>query len=175
MIRLEFLGLADGATFETRPVPELALKFDGIQGDRHAGPTMKSGVRQTHLPRGTLIRNARQLSVLGAEELAGIAAELGIPRLAPEWLGANLVLSGVSELTAMAPSTRLLFPSGASVVIDGDNDPCVISGGAVAQGAGDPSLKQRFVKAAMGRRGLVGWVEAEGVIRQGESVTVVPR
>lgn len=136
---------------------------------------MKAGVRQKHLKKGLIVRNSRQLSILSLEELALTAQALGVARLAPEWLGANIVLSGLSSLTQLAPSTRLVFESGTSVAIDGDNEPCVISGGAVARALGDQSLKSRFVKAAMGRRGLVGWVEAEGVIRQGESVTVVPR
>ena len=174
-VRLEFVGLAEGATFETRGVESLTLTFEGIQGDRHAGLTMRANVRQKHVPRGLVLRNSRQLSLVSVEELEETAQALGLSRLAPEWMGANLVVSGLSSFTQLQPSTRLLFESGACVAIDGLNTPCVLTGGAVARACDDPSLKHRYVKAAMGKRGLVGWVEAEGVIRRGESVTVVPR
>jgi hypothetical protein len=174
-VRLEFVGLAEGATFETRGVEALNLTLEGIQGDRHAGLTMKANVRQKHVTKGRVIRNSRQLSLLSVEELEAIAHALELPRIAPEWLGANLVVSGLSSFTQLQPSTRLVFESGACVAIDGHNVPCVLSGGALARACDDPTLRHRFVKAAMGKRGLVGWVEAEGLIRRGESVTVVPR
>ncbi|TIU31562.1 MAG: molybdenum cofactor sulfurase, partial [Mesorhizobium sp.] len=55
--------------FETRPVEELRLGFDGIEGDFHAGATRRSGGREPWYPRGTEMRNERQLSLVAADEL----------------------------------------------------------------------------------------------------------
>ncbi len=99
---------------------------------------------------------------MSVEELAQVAAALGLAHVAPTWLGANVLVSGHAGLTSLSPSTRLVFASGAVLVVDGDNDPCLLSGAAVERGAGVAGLKSRFVQAAQGRRGLVGWVERAG-------------
>ena len=168
------LGIADTpGEFVSRAVPELELTWAGLEGDRHAGLTMKSGVRQKHLPRGTEIRNARQLSILSAEELAEVASALGVPRLDFTWLGANLCVEGVPRLTQLAPSSRLVFPSGATLAIDLDNLPCTGPGKvAAAQLGAGAGFAQRFVEAATGKRGLVGWVERPGAVRAGDRFTV---
>lgn len=173
--RVEFLGIADGPTFETRSVGSLTLTFEGIPGDRHAGLVAPAGVRQKHVARGTPIRNARQLSIVSVEELARIAQALSLGRLEPQWLGANLMISGLNSLTQLAPSTRLKCSSGAIIVIDGDNDPCTSAGGAVERATGVIGVRSAFPKAAMGLRGLVGWVEREGVVSVGDTVTLVER
>ncbi len=176
-MRVEFLGIADGDTFVTRSIDQLLLTFEGIPGDRHAGLTRKSGVRETHLPRGSLIRNARQLSLLSLEELAQTATALNLEVIPGHWCGANVVFSGLEGLTQLPPSTRLVFPSGASVVIDGENLPCTQTGRSIAERAPTPTpaLASRYVKAAMHRRGLVAWVEREGQIRLGDLPTIHPR
>jgi MOSC domain-containing protein YiiM len=158
--RVIAVGVADAAdSFVTRALNEAELTLEGLPGDRHFGLTMKAGVRQKHHPPGTVIRNARQLSIVSVEELREIGAEI-------DWrkMGANLVLEGVEKLTQLRASSRLLFPSGAAVAIDSENKPCTKAGREV--GMAD------FVKAAMGRRGLVGWVERTGVVRVGDEVAI---
>ena len=59
-----------GGDFPTEEVGSLAMDFDGVEGDYHAGPTRKSGGRQPWYPRGTEIRNERQISIVAAGELA---------------------------------------------------------------------------------------------------------
>lgn len=176
-MRVAWLGIADTpGRFVTRPLEVLPLTWAGLEGDRHAGLTLQAGSRQRHVPRGTVLRNTRQLSVLSVEELAATAAALGVPRLEPAWLGANVVLEGAPALTAMAPSTRLVFDSGAVLVVDGDNAPCKSAGREVAAGLGaEAALAERFVAAATGRRGLVAWVERPGSVRVGDGVTLVSR
>lgn len=176
MITVTALGVADTpGTFVTRPVPRVLLTWGGLEGDRHFGLTAKAGVRQKHHPRGTEIRNARQLSIVGEEELQQIAATLQVPRVAWDWLGANLCLSGLPALTQTAPSTRLKFPSGACLVVDSDNAPCSGPGKVVAQQLSEPpELAARFVKAAWKKRGLVAWVERPGLIEVGNAVELVP-
>jgi hypothetical protein len=169
------LGLADTPdSFVTRSVSTLQLVWGGLEGDRHFGLTMKAGVRQKHHPAGAELRNSRQLSILSEEELAQIAAELELPRLGFQWLGGNLCLSGCEALTQLPPSTRLLFPSGACLVVDSENLPCKGPGRIVqSHFAEPPDLAARFVKAALHLRGVVAWVERPGAIEEGNVVELL--
>ena len=95
-------------------------------------------------PKGTLVRNTRQVSIVSTEELALIAEALGVPQVLAAWLGANLELAGVPRLTQLPPGTRLFFPEDATLVVDGENEPCRTAGRAAggalpgACGAGGP-------------------------------------
>ncbi len=130
-MEVEALGIADlPGDFVTRPIELAVLSYAGLEGDHHAGLTARAGVRQKHLPRGTEIRNARQLSLMSLEELALIARALGLPAIDFTWLGTNVLLRGAPGLTTCAPGTRMVFSSGAVLVIDGENDPCRKAGGA---------------------------------------------
>lgn len=171
--RLEATYAALGDDFVSTARPELLLTFAGIPGDIHSGLTRKSGGREPWYKRGTVMRNERQLSLLSVEELAEIAAALRLDHLPAEWIGANLVVSGVPHFTLLPPRTQLMFPSGATIRIDGDNAPCRQAGRALVRHVPDrPDLEFGFVKAAMDRRGLVGWVEREGVIRPGDTIQI---
>jgi MOSC domain-containing protein YiiM len=176
-MRVEALGIADlPDDFLTREIDLAVLSFAGLEGDRHAGLTMRSGVRQKHLPRGTEVRNSRQLSLVSVEELARVASTLGLAHLDYRWLAANVLVSGFPALTQLPPGTRLSFSSGAVLVVDGENEPCTRVGKAIVRETkSDASLSSRFVKAAHLLRGLVAWVERPGPIRRGDLVKVVPR
>lgn len=156
---------------EKQKVPEAHFLFTGMDGDCHGGYTRKSDSRMLkQYERGTEVRNARQVSILSAEELAEVAAVMGIPAVKPEWVGANMVLSGVADFTMLPPSTRLQFPSGAMIVVDAENHPCRYPADIIERH--HPEQKKGFVAAAMHKRGVVGWVEAEGTIRMGDKVTI---
>jgi len=174
---VEALGIADVVgQFVTRPLELAVLSFAGLEGDRHAGLTTRSGARQKHLPTGSEIRNARQLSLVSVEELAELALALGVASVDYRWLGANVLLREAPALTRLAPGARLVFGSGAVLVIDGENEPCRKAGKAIALGLGaDDGLATRFVKAARQLRGLVAWVERPGAMRRGDAVTLVSR
>lgn len=159
--------------FVSTPVDRLALTLDGIPGDNHAGPTRKAGAREPWHPRGALIKNDRQLSILSVEELAEIASGLGLADLPAGWIGANMVVSGLPNLSRMAPMTRLIAASGATLAVTAYNAPCRQSGRAVAERSGEPAHEFGFVKAAEGKRGLVAYVERAGEIAVGETLKVV--
>jgi len=167
------LFVAAGKDFVTSPVDRLELDLNGIAGDLHAGPTRKSGAREPWHPRGTIIRNDRQLSILGDEDLAEIARGMGLPTLPATWVGANMTLSGHDHLSALPPMTRLMAPSGATLAITGYNAPCRQSGRAIAVRSGDAAHEFGFVKAGKGRRGLVAYVERAGAIEAGDSLKVI--
>lgn len=164
-------GDAGDESIQTRRVERVRVLFDGFEGERHSGAVKPSDVRFRRLyPVGTPIRNTRQVSLLSLEELTALASDMDLPVLEPEWLGANLVVSGIPDLTLLPPSTRLLFASGAALVVDNQNMPCAYPAKVVEShhaGAG-----ARFVRAAKDRRGLVGWVEKEGEIAVGDAIAV---
>lgn len=152
-------------------VPQLDLSFAGIAGDCHSGLTRKSDSRTLkQYPRDTDIRNVRQVTLLSVEELADIARIMGIPEVKPEWVGANLVTSGIPDLTLLPPSTRLQFPSGATLVVDLENAPCRQAQEVVERHYHDARIG--FVKAALHKRGVTAWVEREGQVRLGDAIVL---
>jgi MOSC domain-containing protein YiiM len=156
---------------EKFPVPEVRLLFEGIAGDCHGGLTRKSDSRMLkQFKRGTEVKNARQVSILSEEELAEIAANMGIPVVRAEWVGANMVTSGIPDLTLLPPSTRLQFPSGAMIVVDIENRPCRYPAEIITRH--HPEQIKGFVAAAKHKRGVVGWIEAEGTVRTGDAITI---
>lgn len=160
---------AEGTDFQTSAVSELALTFEGIPGDVHAGHTRRSGAREPWYERGTEMRNERQLSILSTKEMRTVARRMEIPELKSEWIGGNLLLEGISNLTRLPPRTVLFFDSGATIRIDGDNLPCRVAGRSIAaQFDGREDLEMAFPKQSDGMRGLVAWVEKEGTIKVGE-------
>jgi hypothetical protein len=167
---IEGLYQAAGDDFTSCAVDALTLTFDGISGDFHAGPTRLSGGREPWYPRGTEMRNERQLSILSKAELAIVAGRLDIAEIKPEWIGCNMVLSGIENLTRLPPRTLVFFAGGVTLKIDGDNGPCKLSGQAIAdQYPGRDDIVFGFSKEAKGLRGLVAWVEKPGIIKAGEA------
>jgi hypothetical protein len=158
--------------FQTDAVDALELTFEGVPGDRHAGFTRRSGGREPWYPRGTEMCNERQISILSLEELSLVAGRMEIAEIKSEWIGGNIAVSGIPNLTQIPPRTRLVFEGGTVIRVDGDNPPCRFSGAAIAANYPDrEGLDLLFPKAATRLRGLVGYVEIPGLIRQGETVT----
>ena len=169
-----YVGNQKGTLVST-PQAELTLIFEGIEGDSHAGFTRKADARVRHFPRGTLIRNERQISLVAVEELAEIAAKLDLPQVLPEWLGANFAIQDIPALTQLAPATRLFFEGGAVIVVTTENVPCMGPGRVIqTQYAERAGLASRFVKAAFHKRGLLAVVEKPGIVHAGEPFTAKP-
>jgi hypothetical protein len=160
------------STFVTKEVPELRLSYQGIDADRHSGLTRITTGREPWYPRGTEIRNERQLSLLAPLETALIAERLRIPEIKPEWIGGNLVIEDIPNFSELPPSTRLEFEQGVVLVIDGITTPCKFAGEVVARYTNRPDITLAFAPAAMRIRGLVAWVERPGSIKAGEKISV---
>lgn len=150
---------------------EMRLTFAGQEGEVHAGLTRPSCSRVTaQYPKGTEIRNVRQLSILGGEELDRIAARLGLPAVEPRWLGASIVISGIPDFSHLPPSSRLQAESGCTLTVDMQNPPCQFPAMTIERDA--PGHGKTFKAAAKGLRGVTAWVEREGTLRLGERVTL---
>ena len=149
----------------------LTLTFDGIEGDCHGGRTRRSDSRMvTQYRRGTEVANTRQLSILSEEELGDIAANMGLDALSPEWVGANLVTRGIPDLSLLPPSTRLMFSSGATLIVDMENAPCRFVAEVIERHR--PGKGSGFIAAARHKRGVVAWVEKPGDIALGDEIVL---
>lgn len=159
----------DAPEIAGEPVTGMALRFEGAAGEVHAGLTRPSCGRVAALyPRGTTIRNTRQISIVSAEELALIAADLGLEALDPAWLGASLVVEGLADFSHIPPSARLQAGGGATLVVDMLNQPCTLVSRTIERAR--PGHGKAFKAAAKGRRGVTAWVEREGDIRIGDTM-----
>lgn len=164
---------ATGATFTTQPVEALNLTFEGIKGDHHSGLTRKAGAREPWYARGTEMRNERQLTLLCPAELSAVADEMGIDRIEPQWIGGNMLIEDIPNLSMLPAGTLLFFEGGVTLKIDFQNAPCRFSGAAIADQYPEldhTKLALGFVTAARRKRGLLAWVEIPGTIRAGEAI-----
>ena len=157
------------ASLRSDAVDQVTATYAGIEGEDHSGLTRPSCVRvKSQYPEGTEIRNTRQISILSAEELAEIAADIGVAEMNPEWLGASMVVKGIADFSHVPPNSRLQSDSGTTLTIDMLNGPCSWPGKEIeADAAGHGKA---FKAAAMGKRGVTAWVEREGSLRVGEKL-----
>jgi MOSC domain-containing protein YiiM len=150
-------------------VTHMPLTFAGFGREIHAGLTRPSCSRvQAQHPRGTTIRNVRQLSLVSAEEMALVAAELGLDAMDYAWVGASVVVEGIPDFSHVPPSSRLQAEDGTTLVVDMENRPCIEPAATIEQAR--PGHGKAFKTAAMGRRGITAWVEREGKLVLGQKL-----
>jgi len=158
------------------PQKSIRIELDGIAGDTHGGYVRKcwQGDKQ---PRGTVRRNERQWSAMSVEEIAEISEALDLTEaLDAATLGANLCIAGVPELSRLPKGSLLKFPSGAELIVEEFNPPCLGMGKQIASKyatrSGKPLADTDFSKAARLTRGVVGVVEAVGEVHAGDLVEI---
>lgn len=158
------------AALESTGLAEMPLGFAGYAAEAHAGLTRASDSRVlAQYPRGTEIRNTRQLSILSAEELDAIAAGMGLDAIDPALMGASMVLRGIPDFSRIPPSSRLQDEaSGTTLTVDMENRPCTLPAKPIE--VRHPGSGRAFKAAAEGRRGVTAWVEREGTIRLGATL-----
>lgn len=170
---VEALYIGDGAMLEKIAVPSLEFTLEGVAGDTHAGFSKPADARNPEYPRGTPMRNDRQWSAVDPTELAEAAAAMGVDRIEAGWVGANLAIRGIPHFTRLPKGTRLSLPSGAVLVVEAENMPCRGPGRVIASKYPEQAVSaNRFPKAALHKRGLVGVVERAGMAHLGDTVTV---
>lgn len=160
------------------PCASVQAELDGFVGDRH-----RSASRQTwkgdKQPEGTARRNERQWSAVSVEELAAIEQQMDLKEpLTAASLGANLCFEGIPKLSQLPLGTILKFPSGAELMVEEYNPPCLEMGQKLASqytsNSGQPIADTAFSQAAKFSRGLVGVIDVAGAINAGDEVVVVP-
>lgn len=169
--KVVFLGQVTdrAARLGSDPLEQIEATYAGHIGESHGGLTRPSDVRVvSQYELGTEIRNTRQFSILSAEDLDKIAAEMGIETFDPSWVGASIVIRGIPDFTLIPPSSRLQFESGATLTVDMENRPCVLPAPEIERDHKD--VGRLFKPAAKGRRGVTAWVEREGIIGIGDEL-----
>lgn len=94
------------------------IEGEGVQGDAHAGTTVK---HRSRVARDPSQPNLRQVHLLQSEVLADLNAR-GFP-IAPGALGENLTTHGI-DLLALPSGTRLHLGDSAVVEVTGLRNPC---------------------------------------------------
>jgi hypothetical protein len=159
-------------SLESTSLDLVDVDLEGLRGDKHAGFTRGADGRTPRYPRGTRIRNDRQVSLVSLEELAQVATALQVPVVRPEWLGANVLLADIPGFSHLPPNTTLRFAGGVVLIVQRDNRPCKGPGRLLANHYGRPDLESGFPAKAIGLRGVVACVEHAGRLHAGEEVEV---
>jgi len=173
-----YLGAPNIDDLSKQPCALLEMTLDGIVGDRHSGQSRQAWGHDKQ-PAGTVRRNERLWSAMSVEELAEInqSMDLNRPVTAAD-LGVNLCFKGIVNLSQLAKGSTLAFPSGAELIVEEYNPPCLDMGeklaGLYTDKAGQPITTTAFSQAAKFTRGVVGVVEVGGVIKAGDEVVVTP-
>ncbi len=171
--RIVWLGVVRDRAAGLRSTAAEAVEagFAGFDAEAHGGLTRPACSRVSVLhPRGTEIRNVRQVTVLSREELAETAEGMGVAEIRPEWVGASMIVEGIPDLAHLPPGSRLQAPSGATIAVDMENLPCAFTAREIEkeyEGSG-----VRYIPAAKGRRGVTAWIEREGSLHVGDTLTL---
>jgi len=148
----------------SQPRTSLNLTIEGIYRDRHFSRNKEAGIREPHT-KGTEIFNYRSVSIVSKPELEIIAEKMGVKEIKPEWLGANIYVD--EPITNVFPMTILTIGK-AEIIVYGPNKPCKHPGNIIKR---EYKLRTNiFEEVAVGYRGIVGWVEKEGIVRPGDIV-----
>jgi len=152
------------------------VEADGFVGDKHRGFTRVAASWDPE-PTGTIRRNERQWSGVSLEEIAIIQQRMDLKEpLAASTLGANICLEGIPNFSQLAKGSKLIFPSGAVLIVEEENPPCADMGDeiehAYTTNSGDSVAGKMFPKHALHLRGVVGFVDIPGVINAGDDVIV---
>jgi len=169
---IQALGLSPTArkgSIKAERVERLDLSLEGVALDVHSGWSRASCVRVKALhPKGVQIRNERQLTLVSSEELTLIAERLGLDALDERWLGANICVKGIPDLSHLPPGARLQAPSGATLVVDLQNHPCSVVSRTINEA--QPGHGSGFKAQAEGLRGVTLMVERAGALFVGDSL-----
>ena len=158
-----------GAGIQSTAIPNIAVTLDGPDGEAHGGLKRPSCSRVlSQYPRGTTIRNVRQMSIVSAEELDIIANKIGLPHIDPAWLGASMVVRGIPDFSHVPPSSRLQAKDLTTLVIDMQNRPCHLPAKVISSVS--ETAAKSFKTAAKGRRGVTAWVEHPGHLAVGNQL-----
>lgn len=142
----------------------MLIAGEGVAGDAHCGVTVKHRSRVAQNPDQP---NLRQVHLIDAELLAELATK-GFD-VAPGELGENILIKGLA-LLGLPMGTRLRFASGAVVRITGLRNPCRQLNGHSA-GLMSALLDRAADGTLIRKGGVMGVVEAGGIVRAGEYLT----
>ena len=155
---------------------KVQVELDGFVGDKHRS-YMRGTYEGESVPLGTVRRNDRQWSAVSMEELAKIQETMELETtLTAVTLGANLCFEGIPNFSQLPKGTQLVFPSGATLMVEDYNPPCKDMSEHIAKThttiSGEALSRLAFAKASKRLRGLVGVVDVAGEISAGDVVII---
>lgn len=165
--RVAGLAASPRHRFSKAPQPSVLLvEGHGVQGDAHAGATVRHRSRRRWRPEAP---NLRQVHLLSAELLGELAAK-GYD-VGPGDLGENVLTAGL-DLLALPTGTVLRLGEEAELEVTGLRNPCVqldrFADGLMAElvGRGEDG-------AVVRRAGVMAVVRRSGTVVVGDAVTVL--
>lgn len=173
-------GRVEGLSINGGPEETISFSIDGPQGDTHKRPIRQLSdhdgayISTSNLVKGRWVFNWRSWTGISREEIAEIEHSLSysVPQ---GCLLENISVSGIPNFSKLPPTSRLVFPlrqNQAILAVWGENGPCRTVGQRLEQHHGVPNLGTRFIKAAQGKRGVMGFVLAAGRVEVGDKVRV---
>ena len=157
-------GTSHGIGKENEDVIRLVAGL-GVEGDVHAGATVK---HRSRVRRDPTEPNLRQVHLIHAELHAELAAQ-GF-ELRPGQMGENVTTSGV-ELLALPTGTRLRLGSAAVVEVTGLRNPCNQLDG-LSPGLMEAVLDRDEDGELVRKSGVMGVVLEGGEVRAGDPIEV---
>jgi len=153
-------------TFSKRSRPAIRLVEGlGIDGDIHAGETVKHRGRVARDPSQPNLRQVHLIHAELHEQLRPQGFEIG-----PGQMGENITTSGI-DLLGLATGTVLRFPSGAAVRVTGLRNPCHQLDGLKA-GLMNACVYKDADGEIVRLAGIMSVVLADGEIRVGDEIVV---
>jgi hypothetical protein len=154
----------------------LQAALDGLVGDRHRSVTRETWLGDKQ-PEGVIRRNERHWSAMSSEEMAEIATKMDVKdSLTAANLSVNFCIVGIPKFSFLPKGTTLKFPSGAELMVEEYNPPCLEMSQKLARTlsthSGEKLSNTAFTRAATFSRGVVGVVEVAGEIKVGDEVIV---
>jgi MOSC domain-containing protein YiiM len=137
----------------------------GVEGDAHAGETVK---HRSRVRRDPTQPNLRQVHLIHAE-LHDELGEAGFD-VAPGEMGENVTTRGI-DLLALPTGTILHFGEGAAVEVKGLRNPCVQLD-TVHPGLMQATLDRDENGGLIRKTGVMGIVIQEGEVRPGDPIAV---
>ena len=145
--RVEWIGISSGPRSEIQACESVRIVTGGVEHDHHCRPTRKS---------------KRQVTLIQAEHIPVVEAILGRGKIDPSLLRRNIVVSGIN-LAALKYQT---FRIGTAVLEGSGNcPPCSRM---------EQNLGPGGYAAMLAHGGITAVVVTEGVVSQGDTVSVVP-
>ncbi len=174
-------GLALRVSGKSYSTLKISFDLGGPFGDDHHGHTRVLGkhdgdyLKSSELTGADEVFNWRSWTGLSNEEVTETEKALDYP-IPLGTVFENIRISGIPNFSKLPPTTRLVFPrrftNQAILTVWEENGPCRTAGERVAALYNEPRLVAKYVKAALNRRGVMGFVLSPGQVCVGDEVRV---
>jgi hypothetical protein len=178
-------GLVTSLSINGESVKKIQFEIHGPQGDTHSGfiRTLSGHdgeyIKTSDRTKGDVVFNWRTWTALSLEELALIGDEISA-HIPQGILLENIIFYGIPNFSKLTPGSRLVLQSQESqerrpiLAVWEENAPCATVGKRLEEYYKKEGLKTAFVASALGRRGVMGFVLAPGIVEIGDKVLVYP-